>query len=88
VDEGPVELTRSERRVLAIGLIAGAGGQIPLRVLGNITGIWWPAFALLALFIAFVVAFTVWIARSRRRSITSLAALVLPDRLRRRSSRR
>ncbi len=82
---GSVELSQSEWRVATVGVILLVIGQVVLRAVGNTTDVWRPSFALLGVFVLFVAGFTIYLAKSRRRSLGSLLALGLPDRLRRRS---
>jgi uncharacterized membrane protein YhaH (DUF805 family) len=80
----PVELTERERRIATGSLIVFVVGEIVLRVVGSTTDVWWPSFAFLGALFVFVIGFAVYLARTRDRSLGSLLALALPDRLRRR----
>lgn len=78
----PVELTKRERRIVTGSLIVFVVGEVVLRVVGNTTDVWWPSFALLGAFLVFAVGFALNLSRTRDRSLGSLLALALPDRLR------
>jgi hypothetical protein len=77
-----VELSQRERRVASSAVIVWAVGEVVLRVVGNTTGDWWPSFILLGAFLLFAAGFTMYLARTRNRSLGSLLVRALPDRLR------
>jgi hypothetical protein len=77
-----VELSQHERRVASSAVIVWAVGEVVLRVVGNTTGDWWPSFILLGAFLLFAAGFTMYLARTRNRSLGSLLVRALPDRLR------
>ena len=77
----PVDLSRKEQVLASSALVVIVVGELLLRVVGNTTGIWWPAFSFVGLTLLFMFAFAVYLARTRKRSVLSLLLLVIPDRV-------
>ena len=85
VVRGPIELSKSEERVRDAVLVVAAVGEVALRVVDNVTNRWWPEAALSVAVIVFAALFTAYLARSRGRSLGSVAMLSLPEFMKRRS---
>lgn len=65
----PVELSIREQRVASAAVIIWVVGEVALRVVGNTSGEWWPAFTLLGGFTLFTAGFVIYVARTRNRSV-------------------
>jgi hypothetical protein len=85
VDQADVKLTAAEARFIRGWLILSSVGGIPMLIIGNTTGNWFPAFAFVALLILTYVVFSIRVARLRDLSVRSVLARGLPDRARRSS---
>jgi hypothetical protein len=76
----PVDLSRREQIAASSAVIVWAVGELLLRVVGNVTGVWWPLILLVGFLNLFVLGFALDLARTRKRSVLSLLLLVVPDR--------
>jgi hypothetical protein len=83
----PVDLSRKEAVVSSSASVVIGVGELLLRVVGNTTGVWWPAISLGGRSRLFAFAFAVYLARTRKRTVWSLLVLVVPDRLWQRAHR-
>ena len=87
VTDGPIELSRREEHVRNGVVVVVALGTLGFRVVGNVTSNWWPAGAFFVAFALFIVGFTAYLARTRKRAFRSVAVLSLPEFLKRRMSK-